>query len=121
MSVDLDIPPTNMIYVLLFARLYLLLYETQKEKNTTKKSYAYVWACPIKVGEGIERVQYFKSKGNVATMLKQSLQEIKPTWHIKTTYNMRRRQMVSTSTVNNTFKKNMLKQSWICLTEAFIE
>lgn len=74
-----------------------------------------------KVREGIERVQYFKRKGNVTTMLKQSLQEVKPTWHIKTTYNMRTRQMVSTSTVNNTFKKNMLKQSWICLTEAFFK
>ena len=36
----------------------------------------------MKVGEGIERVQYFKSKENVATMLKQSLKEIKSTWHI---------------------------------------
>ena len=81
----------------------------------------YVWACPIKVREGIERRQYFKSKGNVAAMMKQSLQEIKPTWRIKTTFNMRRRQMVSTSTVNNTFKKNMREQSWICLTEAFFK
>ena len=78
MSVDLDIPPTNMNYVLIFAQLYLLLYETQKEK-TQQKKLAYVWACQIKVGEGIERVQYFKSKGNVVTMLKQSSQEIKPT------------------------------------------
>ena len=36
----------------------------------------------MKVREGIERVQYFKSKENVATMLKQSLQEIKSTWQI---------------------------------------
>ena len=51
-----------------------------KRKNTTKKAMRpYVWACPIKVREGIERRQYFKSKGNVATMLKQSLQEIKST------------------------------------------
>ena len=62
-----------------------------------------------KLREGIERVQYFESKGNVATMLKQSLQEIKPTGHIKTTFNMRRRQIVSTSTVNNTLKR-------ICIT-----
>ena len=38
MSVDLDIPPTNMIYVLIFARLYLILYETQKEKTQQKKA-----------------------------------------------------------------------------------
>ena len=37
MSVDLDIPPTNMNYVLIFAQLYLLLYETQKEKTQQKK------------------------------------------------------------------------------------
>ena len=36
----------------------------------------------MKVREGIERVQYFKSKENVATMLKQSVKEIKSTWHI---------------------------------------
>lgn len=59
-----------------------------KGKYTTKKtpvsyaSYAYVWACPMKMREGIERVQYFKSKENVVTMLKQSLKEIKSTWHI---------------------------------------
>ena len=77
------------------AVLSLILRNTKHERKytTTKKtasyaSYAYVWACPIKMRERIERVQYFKSKGNVATMLKQSLQEIKPTWHIKTTYNI---------------------------------
>ena len=74
-----------------FARLNILLYETRnkKEKTTTTTttknrqlriaSYVYVWACPIKVREGIERVQYFKSKENVTTMLKQSLREVKPT------------------------------------------
>ena len=75
-----------------FAWLNILLYETRntKEKTTTTTtttknrqlriaSYVYVWACPIKVREGIERVQYFKSKGNVTTKLKQSLREVKPT------------------------------------------
>ena len=85
MSIDLDIPTTNMNYVLIFARLYLLLYETQnkktqqQQKTPATQAMNMFWACPIKVREGIERVQYFRSKGNVATMLKQSLQEFKPT------------------------------------------
>lgn len=89
-----------------FARLSLLLYETRNTKENTQQQKNRQLR---KLREGIERVQYFESKGNVATMLKQSLQEIKPTGHIKTKSNMRRRQIVSTSTVNNTLKR-------ICIT-----
>ena len=63
MSVDLDIPPTNMIYVLLFARLYLLLYETQKEKKHNKKKLCVCLSVSNKGGRRDRTGSVFQKQG----------------------------------------------------------
>ena len=72
-------------------------------------------------------VQWRWEKGSNGFSISKARKMLRPCWNKvyrksnRLDISMRRPQMVSTSTVNNTFKKNMLKQSWICLTEAFFE
>ena len=107
-----------------FARLYLLLYETQNSKENTQQK------NPPSVSQAMHmfgRVQWRWEKGSNGFSISKARKMLGPCLNKvyrksnRLDISMRRHQMVSTSTVNNTFKKNMLKQSWICLTEAFFK